>query len=95
MTLVGMWGWVILIFHAEIPGGGSCLANFTCHVLQISWASHKWPEVPRREYAENFAPIGPSWALAQLQTPVPKLPGVWYMRLGAVWGGFWVGVGEG
>lgn len=34
----------------------------------------------RREYAENFAPIGPSWALAQLQTPVPKLPGVWYMH---------------
>ncbi|CAK9022224.1 unnamed protein product [Durusdinium trenchii] len=34
----------------------------------------------RRDYTENFSPIGPSWALAQLQTPVPKLPGVWYMH---------------
>ncbi|CAJ1449940.1 unnamed protein product [Effrenium voratum] len=34
----------------------------------------------RRDYAENFAPVGPSWALAQLQTPVPIFPGVWYMH---------------
>lgn len=34
----------------------------------------------RRDYTENFAPIGPSWALAHVQTPVPKLPGVWYMH---------------
>ena len=36
----------------------------------------------RRDYTENFAPIGPSWALAHIQTAVPKLPGVWYMHLG-------------
>lgn len=36
----------------------------------------------RRDYTENFAPIGPSWALAHIQTAVPKLPGVWYMQLG-------------
>ena len=34
----------------------------------------------RRDFTENFTPIGSSWALAQLQTPVPKLPGVWYMH---------------
>jgi len=34
----------------------------------------------RRDYEENFAPVGPSWAAVQAQTPVPRQPGIWYMH---------------
>lgn len=64
-------------------GNDRQLPEFTVGIFEkktFQTAAEWFHEKDRKQLEEAFMPVGPNWVKTQLGTPIPQLPGVWYMH---------------
>ena len=64
-------------------GNDRLLPEFTVGIFEkktFQTAAEWFHEKDRKQLDEAFMPVGPNWVKTQLGTPIPQLPGVWYMH---------------